>query len=447
MRISLRFPPRALWTVKEGPNDQRVAILVDSGTLPELVVTYGPLIVRPDEPQPWMDQIVRSELPRGSTVTLGRTGAVVTTAGWPLRLIEAEVVDASGDPIEIRLCAFFTFMEHASVVTVRAPDRARLAARHDEVLEILATGRPDWRGEPTCLADVWDLEPPRPSAGRERPQRAAQPRNDALLAQTAAVLAANPTALDHVRHGKILLEISRPADAVDTLRAALVLDPALERAHYLCGLALGELGMHAEAIAAWEQALALSPDRIDTVYNLAQARFLVGDFELALVGFQAVVRLDPDDIMTTRKIVQCLYALERHEEGIAERARFREQWATTRDPRARLITEYVFAQFRADGFMVHALETLRPRNPSVHVLLTFQAFAASGDQALPATVTIETSDQAQEAGTPFVIGLKAGRLFRVVGMARDLPEYPVLKAEVTQLLSAALARPGSEPYR
>jgi tetratricopeptide (TPR) repeat protein len=453
MRISLTFPTRTLWTLKEGPNDQLAAILGGSGTGPDLVVTYGPLIVRPDEPQPWMDQVVHSDLPRGSRVTLGRTGAVVTTAGWPLRLVEAEVVDASGALIETRLCAFFTFMEHASVVVVRAADRARLQAHNDAVLEILATGRPDWRGAPTCLADVWDLGRPRPSEDPPRPQRAKQLRTDpeleTALAQIVATLTTNPTALDHLRHGRVLLEVSRPADALEAVRAALVLDPTLERAYYLSGLALGELGKHAEAIAAWEQALALSPDRVDTVYNLAQARFLVRDYERALVGFQAVVRLEPDDVMTTRKIIQCLYALERYNEGLAARAGFREQWATTQDPSARLVTEYVFAQFEADGFRVHALETLRPGNPAVHTLLTFQAFElhGKGDYALPATVTIETSDQATHAGTPFVIGLKAGRVFRVVSMVKDLPPYPTLKAEASRLLAEALARAGSRPYR
>lgn len=446
MRLSLTFPASA-WTVKEGPNDQLAAILTGSGTVPDLVITYGPLIVRPDEPQTWMDQVVRSDLRHGSTVTLGPTGAVVTTAGWPLRLIEAEVVDASGRPIEVRLCAFFTFMEHASVVIVRAADRARMEVHRNAVIEILASGRPDWRGAPTCLAEVWDLEPPRTSLEPQRPHSGEYLGSDAELeivrAQIETALAAAPTAVDHLRHGRILLELSRPADALTALRAALVLEPTLEHAHDASGLALSALGKHAEAIAAWEQALALSPDRVSTVYNLAQARFLVDEFELALVGFQTVGRLDPDDILPTRKIIQCLYALARHDEGIAERARFRKQWAATQDPRARFITEYVFDQFQADGFRVHAVETLRPRNPAVYALMTFQALELSShhDHALPATVTIETSEQARQAGTPFVIGVKAGRVFRVVGMAKDLPPYPVLKAEVAQLLADALRPP------
>jgi len=209
------------------------------------------------------------------------------------------------------------------------------------------------------------------------------------------------------------------------------------------GCEYGDLDKHAEAITAWEKALGLSPDRVDTVYNLAQARFFLKEFEAALVGFQTVARLDPDDFMTTRKIAQCLYALERYDEGAAARVRFREQWSSTHDPRARFLTEYVFDQFQADGFWVHALETLRPRTPSVYVLLTFQAIEIHGhhDHALPAAVTVETSDQAKQAGTPFVFGVKAGRQFRVVGMSKDLPPYPELKTEVVRLLAEALRPP------
>jgi len=449
MRLSLTFPSTSpTWTFKEGPNDQLAAILGGGGgALPELVITYGPIIVRPDEPRPWMEQTARGDVPRESKVTIGRTGEGVTAVGWPLRFVEAEVVNARGELTEVRLCAFYTFMEHASVAIVRAANRAGMEAHGKAVLAILGSARPDWTGEPACLAEVWDLAPPRKAVAQNKPRLAAPVRNDAelaaALAETEAALAANPTALDHVRRGGLLLELERPGDALDALRAALALEPTLERAHYLSGVALGDLDKHAEAIAAWEKALALSPDRVDTVYNLAQARFFLKEFEAALVGFQTVARLDPDDFMTTRKIAQCLYALDRYDEGAAARVRFRELWGSTRDPRAGFITEFVFDQFQADGFWVHALETLRPRNPSVYVLLTFQAIEIHGhhEHPLPATVTVETSDQAKQAGTPFVLAVKAGRQYRVVGMSKDLPPYPELKADVIRLLAEALRPP------
>ena len=77
------------------------------------------------------------------------------------------------------------------------------------------------------------------------------------------------------------------------------------------------------------------------------------------------------------------------------------------------------------------------------MLLTFQAIEIHGhhEHPLPATVTVETSDQAKQAGTPFVLAVKAGRQFRVVGMSKDLPPYPELKADVIRLLAEALRPP------
>jgi len=443
MRLSLTFP--SVWSLKEGPNDQLAAILPappGGGTLPDLVVTYGPITLKPDEPAPWMEQTARSDLPRDCKVTTGRRAELKTEAGWPLRLLEAEVQRTSGELVEIRLCAFFTFMEHAAVAIVRAANHDRLNANSNAILAILGTGRPDWRGEPACLTDVWDLERP----GKPDQPTSAPVRSDvelrASLAEIDAALAEHPSARDHVRRGELLVRLDRPAEALDALRAALALEPALEPAHYFSGVALAALGRRAEAITAWEAALAQSPDHVDTHYNIAQARFLMKEYEAALAAFQTVARLDPDDFMTTRKIAQCLYALGRHDEGAAARSRFREQWATTSDPRARFITEFVFDQFEGDGFWVHALETLgsRTASSSVNTLLTFRAVEADGDHdhPLPACLTVETSDAAKQAGTPFVLGLTAGPRYRVIGMAKELPPYAELKAEIVKLLAEAL---------
>lgn len=451
MHLHLTFPipgPDAAaspaWTIKDAPENQRAALRPSTGSLPALVITYGPIILRPDEPGPWMDQVTRADAPRDARVTIGRTLERRTAVGWPFTLIEAEVVDAAGATLEVRLCAFFTFMEHASVAIVRAADRAAMEAHGKTVLTILDTARPDWRGGPVCLAETWDLAAPGKSPEAPPSRLTAPVRDDAaLVAALAAIdagLAPAPTATAHARRGQVLLQLARPDEALDALRAALALEPTLETAHYFAGVALGELGHHDQAIAAWERALELVPDRVDTLYNLAQAQFLTKAFARALDGFHAVARLDPDDFLITRKIIQCLYALGRHDDGAALRGRFRQQWSTTPDPRARFISEYVFDQFEADGFWVHALETLRPRNPAVYPLMTFRAVAIHGDHdhPLPATVTIETSDQAKRADTPFVVGVKAGRQYRVIHPARELPPYPTLKADVVRLLTDAL---------
>ena len=261
------------------------------------------------------------------------------------------------------------------------------------------------------------------------------------LTEVDAALASGPTSGDRLRRGRILLELARATEALPELEAAIALDPTSEPAHYFAGVALGALGRHADAIAAWERALPLSGDRPDTHYNIAQARFLLKDFEGALAGFRTVTRLDPTDFMTLRKVAQCCYALGRNDEGQAARVSFRDGWSTTKDPRARFITEYVFDQFEGDGFWVHAAETLRPSNPTIYAVLTFRAVEQHGhhEHALPASVLIETSDQARAAGTPFVIGVKTARQFRVIATAKELPLYADLKREVVRLLREAIA--------
>src|SRR5690606_18710615 len=122
MRLSLTFPKSQPWIIKQAPNEQFAAILpaAPSEKLPQAVVTYGPIIVKPDEPRRWQEQVARSDAPPGSKVVFGRTHELSTAVGWPLRLVEVTIQNANGETIEARLCAFFTFMEHAAAAIVRA---------------------------------------------------------------------------------------------------------------------------------------------------------------------------------------------------------------------------------------------------------------------------------------------------------------------------------------
>jgi hypothetical protein len=122
------------------------------------------------------------------------------------------------------------------------------------------------------------------------------------------------------------------------------------------------------------------------------------------------------------------------------------------DSAPRFITEYVFdqfavppaaagGQFEGSGVWIHAIETLRPRDPSIYPVLAFRAMHHHGDHdhALPASVLIETSEQARSAGTPFVLAVQAGPRYRVIGATQQLPLYPQLKADVLTLIGEALA--------
>ncbi len=439
MRLALSFSPA--WVVKEAPDGQRVAVLPATtpgpGALPRAIITFGAIVLKPDEPREWQTRVAASDMAVGSRVRLGRTIEHTTATGWPLRMVEAMLLRGDTEEVlEVRLCAFYTFLEHAAVAIARAADAASLDAAGPELLAVLTSGRPDWSGATTWLAGLWDV----PDTDTRALRRHRAPEDLAVaLAAADAQLATTGTPALHVARGKLLLELKQPEDAVLAFTAAIAIDDGLEVAHYLHGVALGELDRHSDAIAAWQRAVAIAP-RADTHYNIAQALFFLRQFEPALTSFSAARRLDPGDFLTSRKEIQCLFALGRYEEGQAAQRNFRERWQATNDPRARFIDEYVFDQFEGEGFTVHATEVLRRASSSTYTMLVFQPVAIHGhhDHALPATVTVETSEPAQAAGTPFVIGLRTGERYQVIGASAALPAYDEMKREVCRVLAAAL---------
>jgi hypothetical protein len=221
MHLWLNFP--ASWDLKEASSDKYLAIMSGPGSgpasVPDALVTYGPIGARPDELRAWMEQIAQSDAPAGTRVRLGTAQELVSHAGWPLHLLQADLVDGKGNVLEARLCAFFLFMEHIAVATVRTRDRARQEALSQELLQILASRRPDWRSEPVCLAELWDLESPKPAPPRAdaRPQPMVDTAElAALLAQVDVELAARPTPREQLRRGQLLLQ--RPAEALPAFR-------------------------------------------------------------------------------------------------------------------------------------------------------------------------------------------------------------------------------------
>ena len=463
--MHLELPFSSPWVVKAAPAEQFAAILPASaapgqsgaGAMPIAVVTFGAIRIVPDEPRAWQDEIARGDLPRDCRAQLGRTLDLTTETGWPMRLIECEVVtgpEGAVELIESRLCAFYSFLEHSAAAIVRTGTRAHLEEHGPSILAILKGGRPAWRTGPACVADLWDLEAA-PAAANARPRLPASGRpvrdpaaleRELEATDTASGAGSVPQDVDaQLRRAGMLQELGRHAEAILAFDAVLAIDDTRELAHFARGVALLAAGRTADAIAAWRRAAALDPVRIETHYNLALALFESGEPATALAEFETVARLDPDDFMIGRKVAQCLYALGRFDDGERARAAFRQRWSTTRDPRARFITEFVFDQFDADGFSVHAIETLRPARPSMFTVLAFHAVARHGhhEHPLPAAVLVETSDIAIAAGTPFVIGLRTGSppssRFQVIGSAVTLPAYPALKAEVTRVLREALA--------
>lgn len=440
MRLSLSFP--SSWDIKEAPGSRFMAILAgESKNKPQGLITWGPIILRPDELRPFMEQTMCSEIPAGTRVQINRTTNHQTSAGWPVCLVEAELLTNKGELVECRIGAFYVFLEHAAVAMVRFEGRTQLDANSKALMTIIESGRPEWRDQLRCLADLWDLQTTKdhaPTRLRTPPVSAGQSDHAAAeaLKQIEQAIVEHPTPQGHVRRGDLLLSLRRPAEALAAFQAASALDAGSLAAHYFAGVALGELGQHEAAIGEWEQALKLDPNLGDAHYNIAQARWNLKQFGLALDAFTRAATLNPTDFQIARKEIQCLYALGRYDEGLAARTRFRERWSQSRSA-ARLMEEYVFDQFAGPGFRVHAVETLRPRNPAIYSVIYFRA-VDERDRSLPATVLIETSDQAKQAGTPFVLGVDAAGQFKVIGASPQLPAYQELKSTVLRLLSEAL---------
>lgn len=163
-----------------------------------------------------------------------------------------------------------------------------------------------------------------------------------------------------------------------------------------------------------------------------------------MADFRSALDLAPGDVPIQRGLIQSLYALGRYGEGEAARQRLRKSLLSSTDPRTRFIEEYVFDQLAGSGFFVQASETVRPRDPSFFALLRFRAYDAA-ERPLPASVVVETSDLAKQAGTPFVLAVQTGPQFRIIGSAKTLPPYAALKQTVLDLLGLSLKAGQPEP--
>jgi hypothetical protein len=112
-----------------------------------IVLETAMLELLPDDQKAWV---------RATLLTTGR-GLVVladetttTAAGWPLRIVEAEV--DLGDRVEHRVAAFYALFEHAATVVARDA-RAVLP----ELREVLRAAVPRWTDDVVALAEVWDV--------------------------------------------------------------------------------------------------------------------------------------------------------------------------------------------------------------------------------------------------------------------------------------------------
>lgn len=147
MELQLTIP--TTWTAADAPKRiWRVA--------PDIVVQTYPLFALPDH---WPDAIapfLALDVPAGATV--GRVSASdgKTALGSPMHLERVQIAGAGGGVLEERLAALYLFQEWGGRAVVRAAGRGVLGPREAELIEVLGTGRPDYRGHIAALEQIFD---------------------------------------------------------------------------------------------------------------------------------------------------------------------------------------------------------------------------------------------------------------------------------------------------
>ncbi len=86
----------------------------------------------------------------------------------------------------------------------------------------------------------------------------------------------------------------RDQQALEHLRAALVLDPSLYQAHCCQGKSYGTLGRYEEAVAAIKEAVRLKPDDARAYWLLGLAYDDLGRWQEELDAYRQAIRLKPD---------------------------------------------------------------------------------------------------------------------------------------------------------
>jgi tetratricopeptide (TPR) repeat protein len=444
--VDLRLPVPESWTV-EAHGGKRVAVVPGfAGPRPDVLLVWGELTLLPDEQQRWIREILAADTVAGATTSVIRVEDGRTATGWPMRIVEAEIT-AGGKLVELRLGAFYAFLEHAGVALVRATSRERYAASTPALRTLLVGASPDFTSEVTAVAQIWDLTgsaatgapavEASPPAPRPAGERAAL---EARLVEVDAALAAaagGDARLQHLR-GRALAELGRPAEALAAFRRAIAIDPAFAPAHHSIGLLLADLGCEADALAAWNAASAADPQHVDARFNAGQAHENRGELRQALDCWAEVRRLRPDDFEAAKKVLQAQHALGLWDAALATRAELLDVWRRSPDPAIQAVTEFVFDRFRAGAATVHASEPLAAADGPTRVLVQFATLDGAG-RRLPLAVQLETSDFGRERGLPFVLASIAGGTYRVVRTFAERPAYPALRALVAEMVVAALA--------
>lgn len=120
----------------------------------EVAIVIGPVTPLPVRSHEWADGQIVGTTPL-ARVVVRRAVDRTLAAGWPVVLVDSDVLGADGEVVERRLHALYQFLGHGCAVVARAAAPALDAARAALEELMLGAALDCADGTVTALADVW----------------------------------------------------------------------------------------------------------------------------------------------------------------------------------------------------------------------------------------------------------------------------------------------------
>lgn len=169
MRLLIVLPTN--WEVSR--SDRRLVAVAPSTVQGGVRIEVEPIVWRPDDPAVWRDECIARHAPSDGRAAINDRAELTSAVGWPLNVFDIEITRA-GAVIERQLHVFYFILEYACHVVAHVTSPDAYGALRDELLKVLASGRPLWDadGEIVALQQLWhDVEmPPSPEAGSSAPR-------------------------------------------------------------------------------------------------------------------------------------------------------------------------------------------------------------------------------------------------------------------------------------
>ena len=102
-------------------------------------------------------------------------------------------------------------------------------------------------------------------------------------------------AREHLSQGRTFLSAGRINEAINELSLAVSLDPRLNEAHSLLGLAYDRKGLHDRAKDSYDRAVKANPEDAQTLNNLGFSLYQNGNYRAAVDKLKRAAKLAPAD--------------------------------------------------------------------------------------------------------------------------------------------------------